>query len=280
MKLDFNDITFLIVTYRSENVIKNCLDSLPKDSKKIIIENSNNIYLEKDLKAKYDNIEVIISKNVGMGAGNNIGLKACKTNYAYVLNPDTKLNVDTLNIFLATLNKLDDFTLASPLNEDQNFPNYKIVDTKEIYNKNVLSVDRIDGFSMLFNLKKFQDKNFFDENFFLYLENDDLCLRVKKKNELIFVVTNAIIKHKGSIASDSNLEYLRNWHWMWSKYYFNKKHYGFLTAIKNTFFNFTGALIKYFIFLIFFQEKKKKIYEMRIKGIFNAFIGKESWFRI
>ena len=89
-----------------------------------------------------------------------------------------------------------------------------------------------------------------------------------------------MIKHKGSIASDSNLEYLRNWHWMWSKYYFNKKHYGFLTAIKNTFFNFTGALIKYFIFSIFFQEKKKKIYEMRIKGIFNAFIGKESWFRI
>ena len=280
MKLNFNDITFLIVTYRSENVIKNCLDSLPKDSKKIIIENSNNIYLEKDLKAKYDNIEVIISKNVGMGAGNNIGLKACKTNYAYVLNPDTKLNVDTLNIFLATLNKLDDFTLASPLNEDQNFPNYKMVDTKEISNKNVLSVDRIDGFSMLFNLKKFRDKNFFDENFFLYLENDDLCLRVKKKNESIFVVTNAMIKHKGSIASDSNLEYLRNWHWMWSKYYFNKKHYGFLTAIKNTFFNFTGALIKYFIFSIFFQEKKKKIYEMRIKGIFNAFIGKESWFRI
>ena len=280
MKLNFNDITFLIVTYKSENVVKNCLDSLPKDSKKIIIENSNNIYLEKDLKAKYDNIEVIVSKNVGMGAGNNIGLKACKTNYAYVLNPDTKLNVDTLNIFLTTLNKLDDFTLASPLNEDQNFPNYKIVDTKEISNKNVLSVDRIDGFSMLFNLKKFQDKNFFDENFFLYLENDDLCLRVKKKNELIFVVTNTMIKHKGSISSDYNLEYLRNWHWMWSKYYFNKKHYGFLTAIKNTFFNFTGALIKYFIFLIFFQEKKKKIYEMRIKGIYNAFIGKGSWFRI
>ena len=224
MKLDFNDITFLIVTYRSENVIKNCLDSLPKDSKKIIIENSNNIYLEKDLKAKYDNIEVIISKNVGMGAGNNIGLKACKTNYAYVLNPDTKLNVDTLNIFLATLNKLDDFTLASPLNEDQNFPNYKIVDTKEIYNKNVLSVDRIDGFSMLFNLKKFQDKNFFDENFFLYLENDDLCLRIRKKNEYIYVVTDSLINHKGGINTNEKLEYLRNWHWMWSKFYFNKKN--------------------------------------------------------
>ena len=85
MKLDLNNITFIIVTYQSENIVKNCLDSLPKDSKKIIVENSNNINLEKDLRAKYDNIEVILSKNVGMGAGNNIGLKACKTKYAYVL---------------------------------------------------------------------------------------------------------------------------------------------------------------------------------------------------
>ena len=92
MKLNLDDITFIIVTYKSENIIQNCLNSLPKNSKKIIIENSNNINLEKDLKSKYDNIEVIISDNIGMGAGNNLGLKACKTNYAFVLNPDTKLH--------------------------------------------------------------------------------------------------------------------------------------------------------------------------------------------
>ena len=108
MKLDLNDITFIIVTYQSENIVKNCLDSLPKDSKKIIVENSNNINLEKDLRAKYDNIEVILSKNVGMGAGNNIGLKACKTKYAYVLNPDTKLNKDTMKNLIDTLNNFQD----------------------------------------------------------------------------------------------------------------------------------------------------------------------------
>ena len=72
------------------------MDTLPVECKKIIVENSNNINLESDLKSKYDNIEVIISNNVGMGAGNNIGLKACKTDYAYVLNPDTKLKKNTL----------------------------------------------------------------------------------------------------------------------------------------------------------------------------------------
>ncbi len=181
MKLSLNDITFIIVTYKSDNILKSCLDSLPKESKKIIIENSNNNNLEKELKNKYDNIEVIISNNIGMGAGNNIGLKACKTAFAYVLNPDTKFHDDTLKNFIETLNEIDDFTLASPLNDNQNFPNYKksypLIKTK----KNILSVDSIDGFSMLFNLEKFKDKNFFDENFFLYLENDDLCLRIKKK---------------------------------------------------------------------------------------------------
>ena len=158
MKLSLNDITFIIVTYKSDNILKHCLDSLPKDSKKIIIENSNNNNLEKELKNKYDNIEVIISNNIGMGAGNNIGLKACKTNFAFVLNPDTKFYDNTLKNLIETLNEIDDFTLASPLNDNRSFPNYKksypFIKTK----KNILSVDSIDGFSMLFNLQKFKDK--------------------------------------------------------------------------------------------------------------------------
>ena len=278
MKLNLDDITFIIVTYQSEHIIKNCLDSLPKGSKKIIIENSSNINLYKELKAKYDNIEVIVSKNIGMGAGNNIGLKLCKTNFAFVLNPDIKFRKDTIVKFLDALNNAPDFTLASPLNDDPNIPNYKKIITK--INDNTLSVDSIDGFSMLFNLKKFKNQNFFDENFFLYLENNDLCLRVKQKNENIYVITNSLINHKGSISLNEKLEYLRNWHWMWSKFYFNRKHYGFFVAIKNIFLNFISALFKYFFYLIVLKKTKRKIYEMRIKGIINATIGKKSWFRI
>ena len=278
MKLNLDDITFIIVTYQSEHIIKNCLDSLPRDSKKIIIENSNNINLKIDLESKYDNIEVILSQNMGMGAGNNIGLKLCKTSCAFVLNPDTKFRKDTIINFLETLNDVPNFALASPLNDDPKIPNYKKIIAK--INDNTLSVDSIDGFSMLFNLKKFKDQNFFDENFFLYLENNDLCLRVKQKNENIYVVTNSLINHKGSISISQKLEYLRNWHWMWSKFYFNKKHYGFFVAIKKIFLNFVSALIKYFFYLIIFKKEKRKIYEMRIKGIINATIGKKSWFRV
>ena len=277
MKLNLDDITFIIVTYQSEHIIKNCLDSLPRDSKKIIIENSNNINLKRDLESKYDNIEVILSQNIGMGAGNNIGLKLCKTSCAFVLNPDTKFRKDTIVNFLETLNDIPNFALASPLNDDPKIPNYKKIIAK--INDNTLSVDSIDGFSMLFNLKKFKDQNFFDENFFLYLENNDLCLRVKQKNENIYVVTNSLINHKGSISTSQKLEYLRNWHWMWSKFYFNKKHYGYLVAFFKVFRNLISAKLKFFYYLITLNTFKRKIYQMRLLGLISSMIGKNSYYR-
>ena len=280
MKLILEDITFVIVTYHSDDFIQNCLDSLPKNSKKIIIENSNNINLEKKLKNKYDNIEVIVSSNIGMGAGNNIGLKSCKTDYAYILNPDTKLHIDTLSNLIEALNNVSDFTLASPLNDNKNFPNYKKSLSHINKDQNILSVDSIDGFSMLINLKKFKDQNFFDGNFFLYLENDDLCLRVKKKNELIYIVTNSLIYHEGGISKSEELEYLRNWHWMWSKFYYNNKHNNFLIGILKILPNFISACFKFLYYLLIFNSHKKKIAKMRICGIYSSVLGKKSSFRI
>tara|TARA_Y100000591_G_scaffold8542_1_gene6808 strand:+ start:1609 stop:2451 length:843 start_codon:yes stop_codon:yes gene_type:complete len=279
MNLNLEDITFIIVTYKSESFIHECINTLPKVSKKIIIENSGNIGLQKELKRKYDNIEVILSNNVGMGAGNNIGLKSCRTNFAYVLNPDIKLKKDTLKNLISALSEVKDFSLVSPINDDPKIPNYKLLSPKQNEN-DLLSVDSIDGFSMLFNLKNFPDKIFFDENFFLYLENDDLCLRIKKKNHNIFIIKNSQINHKGSISRNKDLELLRNWHWMWSKYYFNKKHYGTLNALTKVSLNFLSAIFKYFLNLIILNNYRRKIYKMRILGLYNSIIGKKSWYRL
>ena len=279
MSLKIKDITFVIVSYKSEATLYDCLDSLPNETKKIIVENSNNINLKKDLINKYDNIEVILSKNIGMGAGNNIGLKSCSSQYAYVLNPDTKLRKNTLKNLVNELSNISDFTLASPLNDNMNIPNFKIFNS-DFEDKNILSVDRIDGFSMLLNLSKFERKDFFDENFFLYLENDDLCLRIKKKKQNIYIIKNALISHKGGISQNRELEYLRNWHWMWSKFYFNKKHYGSINAFRKIIFNLLSANLKYVIYLLIFNKHKTKIYKMRILGLINSILGKKSSYRL
>ena len=275
MKLDLNNITFIIVSFKSENVIHSCLNSLPKISKKIVIENSRNTKLKEELESKYDNIEVLINHNIGMGASNNIGILRSKTQFVYILNPDTKL--------IEAADKIIDFAILSPLCSDSRFPNYKIYKKKSNLNNNIIEVDTIDGFSMLINKSKFNN-SFFDENIFLYLENDDICLRARKNNQKIYIVKNSLIDHLGASSSNIKDSYefdlLRNWHWMWSKFYYNKKHSGFLLSTIKIFPNFLSAIIKYIFYLLLFKNQKRKIYKMRLLGIINAFIGKKSFYRI
>jgi len=284
MDLNLKNITFIIVCFRSESVIYNCLNSLPKHSNKIIIENSRDINLKKDLETKYDNIEVILNDNLGMGASNNIGILRSKTQYVHILNPDTIFKHDTFENLVNTCKKLNDFAILSPLHSKLDYPNFKIYKNVELNNDEITDVDSLDGFSMLINKNKFKDNNFFDENFFLYLENDDLCLRTKKMHEKIYIIRNSLIDHLGSSSSnqpnENKLEYLRNWHWMWSKFYFNKKHYGYLNSLSKIFANFISANIKFLFYLLTFNSHKRKIYQMRILGSFCSIIGIKSFFRI
>ena len=283
MKLNLSNITFIIVCFKSENVIHTCLKSLPQNAKKIIIENSKNTKLKDELVSKYENIEVLMNQNLGMGASNNIGILKSNTQFVYILNPDTKLNELTLDKLIEAADKIDDFAILSPLSSDNNFPNYKIFEKKKDFNSQISEVDTIDGYSMLINKNKFNN-SFFDENFFLYLENDDFCLRARKNNQKIYIVKNSLIDHLGASSSnikDTNeFDYLRNWHWMWSKFYFNKKHSGFLVSTVKIFPTFISSIMKYIFYLLLFKKHKKTIYQMRLLGIINAFIGKKSFYRI
>ena len=284
MELNLNNITFIIVSFKSEKIIDDCLKSLPKNSKIIVIENSNNFNLKKSLELKYDNIEVLISENNGMGASNNLGILKSETKFAYVLNPDVKFKKDTFENLIAAAIKITDFAILTPINSDIKFPNFKILKQNKNINDSIISVDSIDGFSMLINKEKFINQKFFDENIFLYLENDDLCRRVKKNGQKIFVIKNSIIDHKGSssssIKNDPEFEYLRNWHWMWSKYYYNKKHYGMLIALIKIFFNLVSAMFKYVFYSLTLNNYKKNIFKMRISGIINSILGNKSKYRI
>ena len=284
MDLNLNNITFIIVTYKSYKVIYNCIDSLPKNSNKIIIENSKDINLKKDLESKYDNIEVILNENVGMGASNNLGIIKSKTKYAFIINPDVIFKNDTFEKLIQSARTINDFAILSPIHSDSNYPNYKNKLNSDPDNNSIFEVDSVDGFSMLLNKEKFLNENFFDENFFLYLENDDLCLRAKKKNEKIYIISNSLIDHIGASSSNINqnkeLEYLRNWHWMWSKFYFNKKHKGYLNAFFQTLLNLVSAKIKFIYYLLTFNLHKRKIYQMRISGLINSMLLKKSFYRL
>ena len=77
--ISFDQITFVITTFKSEKVIFNCLSELPRVSPKIIIENSGNNILKKDLENKFQNLEcLVMNQNNGYGKANNIGISKSK----------------------------------------------------------------------------------------------------------------------------------------------------------------------------------------------------------
>ena len=283
-------LSAVIVTFKSDEVINDCIQSIPEDVKIIVIDNSNDKKFKEYLENKYKNVSCILSsENLGMGSGNNLGLKYVETDFAIILNPDVILEKETINEIINEVEKIREFAILAPLSNDRNYPNYKINDKNNTNGLSPFNVQSVDGYAMVINLKRlnqyndFKENKFFDENFFMYLENDDLCKRLINLNEKIYIIPKARINHLGAKAVNPKfaheVELSRNWHWIWSKFYFNKKHFGYFKAVLNCFPNFLSAIIKFLIYLILNKKLKREIYLKRISGFLHAFLGKRSSYR-
>jgi len=250
--MNFKDLTIVIVTYKSEEKILDCLKSISNDIPVIVVENSSDENFKTKIEKKFFNVNCILSgENKGYSVANNIGLKAVKTKFALVLNPDTILEKNAIQNFFESANKIEDFWLMGPANDQMINTNYE---------NNIEEVNNLKGFAIFFNLSKFSN-DFFDENFFLFFEEIDLCKKVKKNGGKIYLVQNIIIKHEGAssvLKKDSfELEKNRNWHWMWSTFYYQKKHKGFLLAFVIMFPKLFSAFFKTLFYMVIFNKKKR-----------------------
>ena len=273
--MNTNDLSAIITTFKSEDKIFSCLDSLPKDIRIFVVENSNNEMFKKEIEKKYVNAEcILLGKNEGYSKSNNIGLSKVKSKYALVLNPDTVVEENTIENFLSSASENPDFWLMGPAK----YQGEKI----EITANQITEVETLKGFAIFFNMEKFKN-NFFDENYFLYFEEIDLCKKVKNSNGKIFLDSNIKIYHEGARSVNQKfkkeLEKNRNWHWMWSTFYFHKKYKGFLIALVIIFPKLLSSLFKTIFFQLIFNKEKKDIYLNRLSGITNSILGKKSWRR-
>ena len=266
MYIKKDDLTIVIVTFESDEVIFNCINSIDEEINIIIVDNSNNFNLKSLIEQKYKNIKYILSsENLGMGTGNNLGIKNVNTNFALILNPDVILERDTINELIKGSKLISDFAVLAPISSNKKYPNYKLFKNKHISIDEPFKVKSVDGYAMLLNLKRlnsFENFYLFDENFFLFLENDDLCKRICQINQKIYIVPKSKINHLGGKAVnkkyENEIEISRNWHWIWSKFYFNRKHYGYIFAIIDGLPVFFSAIVKYFFYSIFKNYLKKK----------------------
>ena len=273
------DITAVITSFRSENKILNCINSLGRDFKIIVIENSNDKKLKEKLDNKYPNLKCILSdKNLGYAKGNNLGLSMVETKYALIINPDAEVQGQAINNFFVTAKNKPDFAIIAPfIQETRNS------ELSEDIKKGIFEVSSVKGFAMFLNLNQFKEVGFFDENFFIYFEEIDLCRRLIKNEKKIFLDTSIKIFHAGGTSHENSINFemekSRNWHWMWSTFYYHNKHHGYAKAFIKVLPKFLTALLKTIYFKIIFNNEKKDIYYCRFEGILNSILMRKSWYR-
>ena len=272
-----NDLTIIINTFNSDEKIFSCLDSINCEFKILIIENSSNKKFKETIEKKYPNVDCELTGfNLGYANGNNLGLSKVKTKFALILNPDTKIEKDSLDNFLLTAEKYPEFAIIGPAIQEEGILSNEV-------SKKIIEVNNVKGFAMFLNIYQFKEIGFFDDNFFIYFEEIDLCRRLRKLNKKIYLDPAIKIKHMGGSSHNKSInfemELSRNWHWMWSTFYYHKKYDGYIVSLLKVSSKFFSALFKVLLFSILFNKHKKKIYFQRLSGLYNSIIGKKSWYR-
>ena len=106
MKNYLKDLTIIIVTYKSDEIIYKFIRKIPKKIKVIIVENSKNFILKRNLEKKYKNINVYLRKNEGVSSSLNFGANKTKTNYLIHLSPDLAVDFKQIKTFFEYAKKL------------------------------------------------------------------------------------------------------------------------------------------------------------------------------
>ena len=259
--------TVIIVAYKSEKIIERNLNELDPNCKVIIIDNSHNEVLKNYLEIKYKNVQVVLNNNKGFSQAANLGVKLANTEYIFFCSPDNFIKSKTVYKLEQIADKYKNFGLFILTGEG----------SKET---EVIRVDKEVGMSSFFTKKTdFIKLSGFDENFFLYYEDVDLVKKYLNNNLLIYKVPITYTNKRGSHDDlySLEIEICRNWHYMWSKFYFFRKHNSYLLSFLV---NLPYLLRSMFKILLNYKNKEKKDkYKARFSGLLNGYQARPSWYR-
>ena len=294
-----NNLTVVIVTYLTEKkILLNCLQSIDKKTKVIIVENSKSFKHKNYFLKIFPNIEIVCTGlNLGYGKGNNFGLKRVKTDYALILNPDIICKADFFKKVSRLIYKTNQFSIVGcQYSNDTAYLPAGFFDAKKhnSFQKNffkskrktLTKVDWVTGCSMLINLKKYENKNIFDKNYFLYFEEFDLCKSTNDKGGFVYSSSELKVHHlgfMGSMGASKTLKIeanrLRDWHWMWSYFYFYKKNYNYFYALFKILGKFFSSFFKAIFYTCVFNKFNRDKYLFRFLGLLSSIIGLKSNYR-
>jgi len=214
----YKEITLLIVCYNSEKLIEQNLDQLKKFST-IIVDNSNS-------KKTFELVKNITSinyiktdRNLGYGTANNLGAQKIKTPFMMILNPDILINSDAIEILYNKYFLYKNVGILAPALYDADnkrrtngsssrlkkniskIKNLKVMNLAE----GDTSYDFVIGCSLFMSTNFFKNIGGFDENFFMYFEDNDLCDRVFNNKKTIIEIPEAKMIHMQGLSSKFDL---------------------------------------------------------------------------
>lgn len=256
------DVSIIIVHYRVRAELFNCLSSIAASTPKIsyeviVVDNDERQAIEKALKKRFPWVRYVRSPgNIGFGAASNLGEKVARGQYLFFLNPDTLVTDQSIDILVNRLKKDPKIGIAAPQMLDEVKRIYplqgtgrltpitalvahslvnRILPTNPVSRKfwildwnreSAREVETIEGSAFLMRKLTFDNLGGFDEKFFLYFEETDLCARVRIQGLRILVEPKAKIIHLFERSTkDRNLalNIFRR-----SRSYYFRKHFGLL----------------------------------------------------
>ena len=283
MKNYLKDLTIIIVTYKSDEIIYKFIRKIPKKIAVIVVENSKNIELKKNLEKRYKNTKVYLRKNEGVSSSLNFGVKKTKTKYLIHLSPDLALDFNQIKTFFKYANKLNNnFSALGP-----RFLNTKKKGHNQINKKlKIGKINSIHGSYMFMNKRRFNEIGGWDKQIFLFFEETDYCYRAQKKNLFSYQINSIKVQTVDTTVKINNKKIRNNWqsllrwHFIWSKFYITKKRFGFTIS----FLLFIPTLIRiiFRLFLYTITNNKEKLikYKYRFGGLLSSILNKNAYLRL
>ncbi len=283
-----NNFTLIFVTYNSQNIIREALDDfINKKIKIIIVDNASNDdtvnIIEKISESSVADIKLIKSdKNLGFSRANNAAIRLVTTEFALLLNPDCKIKYSDIDILIKKSKQFKNIAITSGVITDKDGREDPISKVRnpdqDLLAANIQDVKFISGCCMLLKLQAFENIDLFDEGFFLYCEDNELCKRVIKNGFKLAICPEVKLYHQGGQSSEKsdkiNLSILSH-RLGWSKCYYTQKiHFkiiGKLRAVRDIFRSiFKMATIKK-------SDPRYHVSKARLKGCFYYLIGRKAF---
>ena len=262
-------VSIIIVSFNCKEYVIECINTILEHTKEvqyeiIVVDNNSVDNIEEELANTFQNVLFLKSEcNCGFGFANNIGLSRVKGEYVFFLNPDTLLLNDTCKILYDFMeNNINVAAVGARVFDEKHnnqisfgrFPSVtqylfevfplKIFLKKIKTNKSsegfisdgddVVDVDFISG-ADLFARKSILDQiGYFDEKFFLFFEEVDLCRRMKMAGYDLKIIAEAKIIHlmgKTMKVSFQKFKWFEESRYIFLKKYYSKKFIVFSKSI-------------------------------------------------